>query len=55
MKEWPGSSSQNNGNVWYAQRRRSLPLGLFRLERNTDFSRCAMLLNAQISGLVAAS
>ena len=36
----------------YAQRRRT-----FRLERNPDFSRCAMLLNTgtQISGILAAT
>ena len=33
---------------WYAQQRR-----IFRLERDPDFSRCAMLLNAQISGIPA--
>ena len=37
------------GLGWYAQRRRT-----FRLERNTDFSRCAMFLNAQIPGILAA-
>ena len=36
--------------VWYAQRRRT-----FRLERNPDFSCCAMLLNAQMSGILAAT
>ena len=33
---------------WYAQRRRT-----FRVERNTDFRRRAMLLNARISGILA--
>ena len=33
---------------WYAQRRLTV-----RLERNPDFCRCAMLLNAQISGFLA--
>ena len=31
---------------WYAQRRHN-----FRFEHNPDFSRCAMLLNTQISGI----
>ena len=35
--------------VRYAQRRRA-----FMLERIPDFSGCAMLLNAQISGILAA-
>ena len=35
---------------WYAQRRRT-----FRLESIPDFSRCAMLLNAPISGILAAT
>ena len=34
----------------YAQRRRT-----FKLERSPDFSRGAMLLNAQISGILAAT
>ena len=33
---------------WYAQRRRT-----FRLERNPDLIRCAMLLDEQISGILA--
>ena len=35
---------------WYAQRRCT-----FTLERNADFGRRAMLLNAEISGIPAAS
>ena len=35
---------------WYAQRRRT-----FRLERSPGFSRCAMLLNARISGILPAT
>ena len=42
--------SQRNEYGWYAQQGRN-----FRLERNPDFSRCAMLLNAQISGILAAT
>ena len=34
---------------WYAHQRST-----FRLERNPDFSRYAMQLNAQISGILAA-
>ena len=34
----------------YAQRRRTV-----RLERNPDFSRCAMVLNEQISGIPTAT
>ena len=35
---------------WYAERRRT-----FRLELDPDFSRCAILLNAQIAGILAAT
>ena len=37
-------------NHWYAHRRRT-----FRLERNPYFNRCAVLLNAQILGILAAT
>ena len=35
---------------WYVERKRT-----FRLEHNPDYSRCAMVLNVQILGIIAAT